>query len=745
LMQKQLGLILAVFGFIVLTAHLVWATPTVTDVQVKGNQRIEDDAILRVVETRPGDPYEAKQLSRDLESIFAMGYFDDIRVETETAPDGKIVIFRVKEKPTIKLIEISGNRVYEDQEIRDNIDITTGSILNIFRIKRNIKQIETLYQEKNYHNVKVTYTVEDLDHNQANLGFQIEEGKKLRIREIRFEGNQAFDDKALQKKIKTSEKGFFSWLTGSGDLDTETLNQDMMKLSDFYHNSGYAEARIGEPDIIYEENRIYIEIKIEEGKRFKMGDVRLTGDLIKPAESLHEKLASPEKDYFNRQAIRQDVMTLSDVYSDDGYARADIAPEIQKQEEAQAIDIIFHIQKNEPVYFERIVIEGNTKTRDKVIRRELEVYEAEKYDGSGLKKSIRELYRLDYFKDVKVRRQQGSADDQMILNIQVEEKPTGTFSFGGGYSGVDGLYVMTSISERNLFGRGQHLDFRIQAGGSSQQYDISFTEPWLFDTRLSMTVEANKWERDYDEYDRDSRGGALRFGYPVFDYTRAYIQYAYDVSTIDNVSEAFKSVIAEGEFVESSVSTSLVYDSRNRRFNPTEGSKHRLTLEYAGIGGDIGFTKVTAETGWYFPLFWKTVGFLHGETGYVTRNAGKILPDYERFYLGGINSLRGFDWRDVSPKNDEGIEIGGEKYVQFNVEYLVPLLMEQGLVGLVFYDTGNAYAEGPIQLDEMRESWGYGIRWYSPMGPLRLERGHILDRKEGEDSGRWEFSIGGSF
>jgi len=744
-MQKQLGLILAISLCLIFITSLAPASVTVRDVQIKGNQRIEDDAILRVVETRPGDAYDEKQLSRDIESIFAMGYFDDIRVETETDPDGKVVIFRVEEKPTIKLIEVSGNRVYEDQEIKDNIDITSGSILNIFRIKRNIKQIETLYQEKNYHNVKVTYTVEELDHNQANLEFQIDEGKKLRIREIRFEGNEAFDDKTLKKKMKTSKKGFFSWLTGSGDLDTETLNQDMMKLSDFYHNNGYAEARIGEPEIIYKDNWIYIEIKIDEGKRFKMGEVRLAGDLIQPAESLHEKLASPEEEYFNRQAIRQDVMTLSDVYSDDGYARADIVPEIQKQEEAQAIDIIFHIQKNEPVYFERIVIEGNTKTRDKVIRRELEVYEGEKYDGSGLKKSIRELYRLDYFQDVKVRRQQGSADDQMILNIQVEEKPTGTFSFGGGYSGVDGLYVMTSISERNLFGRGQHLDFRIQAGGSSQQYDISFTEPWLFDTQLSMTVEANKWERDYDEYDRDSRGGALRFGYPVFDYTRAYIQYAYDVSTIDNVTEAFKSVIAEGEFVESSVSTSLVYDSRNRRFNPTEGSKHRLTLEYAGIGGDIGFTKVTAETGWYFPLFWKTVGFLHGETGYVTRNAGKILPDYERFYLGGINSLRGFDWRDVSPLNDEGIAIGGEKYVQFNVEYLVPLLMEQGLVGLVFYDTGNAYAEGPIKLDEMRESWGYGIRWYSPMGPLRLERGHILDRKEDEDSSRWEFSIGGSF
>jgi len=743
-MQKQLVWSLA-FLVCLVSINGIASAVTVKDVQVKGNQRIEDDAILRVVETRPGDSYDEKQLSRDLEAIFSMGYFDDIRVETETQPDGKIVIFKVKEKPTIRQIEISGNQIYEDSKIKENIDITTGSILNIFRIKRNIKQIETLYKEKNYHNVRVTYTVEELAHNQANLEFQIEEGKKLRIREIRLAGNKAFDDKKLKKQIETSEKGFFSWLTGSGELDSETLSQDIIKLSDFYHNNGYAEARIADPEITYRENWIYITIKIEEGERFKMGEVSLAGDLIRSEKKMHEKLATPEETYFNRKAIRQDVMTLSNLYADEGYAGADIAPEIRKPEEgARAIDIVFHIKKNKPVYFEKIIIEGNTKTRDKVIRRELEVYEREKYSGSRLKKSIRDLYRLDYFKDIKVRRNTGSAEDQMVLNIEVEEKPTGTFSFGGGYSAIDNMYMMASITEANLFGRGQRLDLRLQIG-ENQQYDISFTEPWLFDIPLSMTVEANKWERDYDEYDRDSTGGALRFGYEIFDYTRAYIQYAYDVSSIEDVDAAYKSIIAEGDYVESGVSTSLVYDSRNRRFNPTEGSKHRLTLEYTGLGGDIGFTKVTAETGWYFPLFWKTVGFLHGEIGYITENSGKILPDYERFYLGGINSLRGFDWRDVSPENEAGIEIGGEKYIQFNIEYIIPLLPDQGLIGLVFYDTGNAYDDGPIELDNLRESWGYGIRWYSPMGPLRLERGNIIDQQEDEDSGRWEFSIGGSF
>ncbi len=335
----------------------------------------------------------------------------------------------------------------------------------------------------------------------------------------------------------------------------------------------------------------------------------------------------------------------------------------------------------------------------------------------------------------------------MILNLQVEEQPTGSFSFGGGYSAIDNLYMVASITERNLFGRGQSIQLRAQFGGSTQQFDLSFTEPWLFDMPLSARFRANQWEYDYDEYTRDSKGASIQFGYPLFDYTDIYFQYAVDVSEVTEIDEAYYDTpyLIAGEYTESSVSTSLVYDSRDRRFNPTEGSHHRVTLEYAGIGGDVGFTKATAETGWYFPIFWKTVGFLHAEVGFIDENSGKILPDYERFYLGGINSLRGFDWRDVSPTNEDGQEIGGDKFVQFNVEYLIPLLENQGLVGLFFYDTGNAYDGGPIDLGDLRQSWGYGIRWYSPMGPLRLERGIVIDPEPDEEDARWEFSVGGSF
>ncbi|MFP3980923.1 MAG: outer membrane protein assembly factor BamA [Desulfobacterales bacterium] len=722
------------------------AESQVKEVKVQGNQRIEDAAILRVIKTSAGDAYDRDRLSADLEAIYQMGYFDDVRVAAEETEDGRVVVFTVEEKSTLRTIEVTGNRVYDDEEIKENIDISSGAILNIARIKRNIRAIETLYKERNYHNVKVDYEIEELDHNRADLIFTVEEGKKVRIREIRLKGNQAYPDKELKKIMKTSEKGFFSWLTSSGELDAQRLEQDVMRLEAHYQDNGYADARVAEPEVKYEGDWIYVTIKIHEGPRYKIGEVSFEGELIRSADELQQKVSIDQQEYYSREVLRNDVITLSDLYADQGYARADVRPGINKREEADVIDVDFQLKENQPIYFEKIVIEGNTKTRDKVIRRELKVHEQEKYSASRLKRSVRNLHRLDYFEDVNVKTRQGDSDDRMILNIDVTEKATGSFSFGAGYSAVEKLYVMGSVSERNFLGRGQKIELRAQTGSESRQFRFLFTEPWLFDIPLSATVEAYNWQRDYGDYERDSKGGKLRFGYPLFDYTRGYVTYAFDVSEVSDINPDYSLLIEAGRFTESSLTTSIVYDSRDRAISPTEGSRHELSFQYAGLGGDVGYAKTTAELGKYFPLFWSTVGFLHAEGGYVKEAGGKYLPDYEKFYLGGINSLRGFDWRDVSVRDDDGNRVGGEKFVQFNAEFIFPLIEKAGLRGLLFYDTGNVYKEGTrVDLGELRESAGFGIRWYSPMGPIRLERGYILDPREGEDDGRWEFAIGGAF
>lgn len=720
----------------------------VATIEVVGNRRIEADAIKRVIQTKAGNAYSVKNLSDDLKRVYQMGFFEDVRVESESTPKGRVVTFQIVEKSTIRRIRFKGNIVYDDEDLQENLDIQTGSILNIFKIRSNVNRIENLYREKNYHNVVVTYKIDELERNQADLQFNIEEGEKQEIKLIRFEGNTVFTDDDLKDEIASSEKGLFSIITSSGEMNEEKLSQDVEQLTAFYQNNGYLKAKVGDPVIDYQGKWIYITFKIQEGQRFKVGKVDIAGDVILPADDLKKQLRITQQPYFNRELIRKDVITLSDLYSDKGYAYAQINPKSDENEKDLVVHITYDIIKGEQVYFEKIIISGNQTTRDKVIRRELTVYEHELFSGKQLKKSIRNLYRMDYFDDIQVKTEKGSAENRMNLKIDVTEKSTGSFSVGAGYSSIDDLFASASVTERNLFGRGQTISLKAMVGGRSDRYTLSFTEPWLFEIPLSGGFDIYRWQRNFDTYDKLSTGGKLRSGYRVYENTWAYLSYTYDISTIEDVEEDAPDGIKEleGEFVESSVSGSLRYDSRNRIFNPTEGSEHRLTVQYAGLGGDISFTKYTGRTGWYFPIAWNTVGFVHAKAGYVTENPDGFLPLYERFYLGGINSLRGFEWRSVGPRDKKGAEIGGDKFVQFNLEYLVPLFLDYNIFGVVFYDTGNAYDnDEDFDLGNLRQSAGGGFRWYSPVGPIRLEYGHILDRQEGEPRGRWEFTMSTGF
>jgi outer membrane protein insertion porin family len=368
---------------------------------------------------------------------------------------------------------------------------------------------------------------------------------------------------------------------------------------------------------------------------------------------------------------------------------------------------------------------------------------------------VRNLHRLDFFEDVKVDTPKGQSEDKMDVKIEVVEKPTGTFTFGAGYSTVDEVFVTGSVSQRNLFGRGQILKLSGQIGGVSDLYNLSFTEPWMFDIPLSGTVNLYRTRRDFDTYDKTSLGGGLGVSYPIYDYTRASLSYRYDVTDITDVTDLASDNIKEleGTNTTSSVITALSYDSRDRAFNTTQGQDHSLSYTYAGLGGDIGFNKVVGELGWHIPLYKGLVTFLHGRSGVVKEIDGFTLPDYEKFYLGGLNSVRGFGFQDINIKtvNSAGqvSEEGGESFVQFNFELTYPFFKDLGIVGVVFYDTGNVFGpDDTIDLGDLRQAAGYGIRWYSPVGPIRIEGGHILDPIEefGEDSSvKWEFSLGGAF
>jgi len=724
----------------------------VAGVIIKGNKRIESEAIKRIIKTREGSVYLARHLQDDLKSIYKMGYFGDVRVETSITPEGKVITFQVSENETIRNIRIQGNKKFDDEKIKAVICAKPSSILNINNLQGDLRQIENLYKEEGYHNVKVAYNTRPVPENRADIDFIVEEGEKVFIKMISFEGIKAYKSETLKDLMKTKEKGFFSWLTSSGDLDREVLDQDMSKITAYYHNHGYIQTKVAEPKLTYEGKRIYINIKIDEGPQFKVGNVDIQGDLIQSKSELLKKIKITGGKVYNREIIRKDVLTLQDIYSDAGYAYADISPRIDQDPKKLKADITYLVNKRSLVYFEKIIITGNTKTRDKVIRRELKVYEQDLFSGKRLKRGARNLYRLDFFEDVKVNTSKGSADDQMILKVDVAEKPTGAFSFGAGYSSMNRMFVVISVSQKNLFGRAQILNLQAQLGRRTTSYTLSFTEPWLFDIPLSAGFDLYNTTIDYDTYDKNSFGGTLRFGYPVFDYTRAYFSYNYDRAEIENLTDKASTFIKDmaGTNVAHTLTGILRRDSRDRIFSPTEGSDNSITVKHAGtpMGGDIGFTKYVADSGWYIPLFGDTVGLLHGRAGFIHGDPDGKLPTWERFYLGGMNTVRGYGWRDISPKDPvTGDKIGGNKMVQLNVELLLPIMKKAGLRGVLFYDMGNAYDNGEkinLSTSVLRESAGFGFRWYSPVGPMRLEYGYILDPDRRGDGG-WEFTMGMAF
>jgi outer membrane protein insertion porin family len=736
-------------------ARQLFRRELITGVRVTGNNRIEADAIERVIRVKKGDVLRAGELSTDMKNIYKMGYFEDIRVEAEDSEGGKLVVFHVKEKPTIRRISFSGNHVFKDAKLRENLTISTGSILNIFTVKSNIEQLQVLYKEKNYHNTKISYNVQNQENNQADIEFVVEEGKKIKIKSITFQGNRTFPDKKLKKLIGTSEKGIFSWLTSSGELNREDIALDAARLMAYYHTQGFIHAKVADPVIDFEDQWIQITFRIEEGERFKVGTIDVDGELILPKARLMPELQIAKESFFNQEAVRTDILRLTDLYADAGFAYADISPMTKEDPENLLVDITYTIKKGDRVYFENIVINGNTRTRDKVIRRELRIFEQSLYSGNRLKASVRNLNRLDFFEDVKVDTPKGSAEDKMDVNIEVVEKSTGTFTFGAGYSTTDNFFVTGSVAQRNLFGRGQILKLSGQVGGISDIYNLSLTEPWLFDIPVSATLDLFRTQREYDTYYKSSLGGGVVFSYPVWDFTRASIAYRYSVTDISDVAESASDNIKEleGENTTSAITTALRYDSRDRTFNTTHGQKHTLTYTYAGLGGNVGFNKIVGALGFYIPVYKKLVSVWRGEAGIVEPIPDKILPDYEKFYLGGINSLRGFAYQGIfiPTINDKGqvSQEGGNKFVNFNFELTYPLFKDLGIVGVIFYDTGNVYGQDEsIDFSTLRQAAGYGIRWLSPLGPIRIEGGHILDPNEanGEDSGvKWEFAMGGAF
>lgn len=719
----------------------------IAEINIKGNDRIDAGAILVKIQNRSGDIFDREQLRKDLKEIFKMGYFNDVRIEIEDSEKGKIVTYIVDEKKVIKNLEIKGEEKLKEDELREVIKVRPNTIFNPKRLKDSVSNIINLYKEKGYHAAEVDSSVETIDENKVNVTLNIDEGEKTYIREINISGNEALDDDEIKDVLVTSTKGWLSWITQSGLLKRGMLEHDSRKIAAFYRNKGFIDVKVSDPIVEKEEEGLSITFKVEEGDRYRVGLVDMSGDLIKDKDELMAKTTIGEKEFFEQKALRDDIQRLTDYYGSKGYAYAEIDPQIKKNSEAKRVDINFHIKKDILVYVNRIVIKGNTRTRDKVIRREMTLEENEIYDATALRSSTKRLQRADFFEEVDIVPESTGEENRKDIIVNIKEKPTGTFSIGAGYSSVDGFMVMSEIKQRNLLGRGQNLSLQANIGGRNTRYNLNFTEPHLNDSDLLFGINIYDWERDYDDYDKHSQGGSLRFGYPIWGEWRLFTSVGYNDTSLSEVRAITSDIIRKSLEIEETqfLTLGVSRDTTNRRFNPSRGSHHKLSIKKAGdfMGGDADYTKVEGTTGWYFPSLWDTVFHVEGSAGYFSAE----LPVYERFYLGGLNSVRGFESGDISPRDPVTNErIGGTHMGYANLEYIFPLVKDAGLNGVVFFDSGfvNEDEDG-WSLSNLRNSAGIGFRWMSPMGPLRLEWGYNLDPEEDEDASVWDFSIGGRF
>ena len=724
----------------------------VAHLEIIGNKSVDKEAILAVMHTKEGEIFDPKIIRKDIKSIFKMGFFKDIRVEVEDSPGGEIVKFIVSEKPVIKQIIIKGNKAIKDSDIREVIALKVNSILKEHLITKSVEQIKALYQKEGYFDAQVEYKIIPITAEKVKLTFIIKEGEKAYIKKIIFEGNKAFKDKTLKKQMKNKERWFLSFITGSGKLKTDELENDINRIANFYYNHGYINVKIGEPQIKRKGRDIYIYIPVEEGEQYRVGKIAITGDLLKPETELKKILKLKSGAVYNREQLQKDITALSDIYASEGFAYVEIDPGIKVNPQTLTVDIVYNIKKGIKVYVGRIEFEGNTKTRDKVLRRELWIGEGETFNKIKIEKSIEALHRLGYFEDVKLETQRGEEPNEVNLKIKVKEQPTGSFSIGAGYSSIENFIIMADITQRNLFGRGQKVTLRGYIGSVTQRYTFDFTEPYLFDSQLSTGFQAFKWDTEYIDFTKESSGGEIRLSYPIGHYSRVYSTYHYErAKTADfNEEEASRYIteLADG-IATSSIRLSWRRDTRNRFFNPSKGMVLSGSIEYAGgfLGGDSAFNRYEGSASIFIPLFWNTVGFIRTKAGYIDRRGKGVLPIFEKYYLGGPNTIRGYDFATISPRDPEtGERIGGNKMFLCNLEYRFPIFEKIRLFGVVFFDAGNSYdINQSFDLTNLKKSVGVGVRWFSPMGPIRLEFGFALNAEEDESTSNWEFAMGTFF
>jgi outer membrane protein insertion porin family len=769
-------------------------------ISVRGNKKIESDAVAARLVSKSGDEYSPEKVRQDVEALFKTGYFYDVRVDREVHGGEADLVVTLIEKPSVTEINYSGNSEVDTKDIQEAASLKTFEILNMNKVREAQEKIQKLYEDKGYFLARITPKVEPVGTagESVKLTFEIQENDKVKVKRVTILGNRNISDSRIKGAMATQEGGFFSFVSGSGSYKQDAFDRDTQLVQYMYFNEGYVQVKVDRPQVYVTPDKkgIYITMRVEEGDRFKVGQVDFSGDLLFDRDDLFNSVEIDGSGWYQHETLLKDLRTLQAKYGDLGYAYANIIPRTRIREKDREVDITFEIDKGNKVYFGRLNVVGNSKTRDKVVRRELTIKEGELYNETRKRESLDNVKRLGYFDEVQFNSSTpAEGADLMDLDILVKERNTGSIQVGAGYSTYSNFIFNGQVNQTNLFGKGQKLGISIDFSSNQSLFNFNFTEPYFLDTLWSVGFDAYQSQRKLTQYTETKKGGAIRVGHPLAPFLNGFIRYKLEdtqialdpiygdaeIYPVPDVTNGYTNPQGNGNGLTSSATFTLEYDKRNDRFNPSDGLYGSAAIEYAGLGGEKKFTKGFLTARYYKPIFWGLTFRNNLNYGFINSNDPNLAPPFnELFLLGGANSLRGFNWFEVgkrkrSPKiyncyrgtytgdyagcpggtglgQDQGdatasqkamLPYGGTQQLYYNLEFEFPLISEAGIRGVFFYDVGNA--DDVLKLEAFRSDVGFGFRWFSPIGPLRFEWGFPIARQQDEPAVNFQFAIGAPF
>jgi outer membrane protein insertion porin family len=783
-------------------------------IDVAGNRRVSSDDVLTYMRLRKGQPFRQETLANDVRALWDSGFFDDVEVDLARTDTGVILRFLVRERPSVKGIEFVGNEEIDNEKLLEAVEVKPNTSLSIPAVRRSIQKIKDAYGEKGYYLADVDHTVEPERDNEVTVRFKIVEHQSVTVRRVNFVGNVEVSDKDLRELMATGQSSPFSFGSG-GAFRQDALERDVLILSALYYDRGFLNVQIGTPRVMLTPDREGIEITlvIHEGPRFKIRSLRVyerdnDGKEVEPLggrRALRQLIRAQSGDFFNRAELVKDLTAVRTLYRDAGFANVESEPETEPNVKERLVDLVVPIRRGPLVRIERIEVKGNTKTRDKVVRREMDIEEGQLFSETKLEDSKRRIMSLGFFERVDMSTEQGSSPDKMIARFEVAEKQTGTFQVGAGFSSVENLIATAQIQQANLFGNGHNVSFQLQWSGLRRSFNLRFFEPYLFDSDWSSSVELFSQRYVFPSFSRDTSGGSLTFGYGLVQpWLRLSLTATAQYDSVDTEQSTtffgsaptaatatanlpLANLYNNGRTI--SLRPAITYDTRDNRIFPTGGLYVSASTEFANqiFGSQIEFLKHTVNARVYFPLGGQTAqpgsGFVlkaNANFGLITSPNAAGVPVFARYFLGGILDMRGYQLRSVGPAlplnqgldpnalpNAIGSSFGGNLQAYANTEFEFPILDKVGIRGVGFFDFGNAWNledqycrntpapqfpvvvqpcwRGISSLGSLRTSVGAGIRWFSPLGPLRFEWGFPISRQSYEKANVFEFTIGNFF